>query len=81
MMTLSRFLRPAGWPSQRESPEVAVTALSRENLSRLLEDGRVRGYVNVFVDDEDVRYLGGLDAPVGDAAEVTIMPAVAGGAR
>ena len=48
---------------------------------RLLDGDRVRGYVNVFVDDEDVRYLGGLDAPVGDAAEVTIMPAVAGGAR
>ncbi len=48
---------------------------------RLLDGDRVRGYVNVFVDDEDVRYLGGLDAPVGAASEVTIMPAVAGGAR
>ncbi|MEY3073155.1 MAG: Sulfur carrier protein CysO [Actinomycetota bacterium] len=48
---------------------------------RLLDGDRVRGYVNVFVDDEDVRYLGGLDAPVGATSEVTIMPAVAGGAR
>lgn len=48
---------------------------------RLLDGDRVRGYVNVFVDDEDVRYLGGLGAPVGPDAEVTIMPAVAGGAR
>ena len=48
---------------------------------RLLDGDRVRGYVNVFVDDEDVRYLGGLDAPVGEGSEVTIMPAVAGGAR
>jgi molybdopterin synthase sulfur carrier subunit len=46
---------------------------------RLLDGDRVRGYVNVFVDDEDVRYLGGLDAPVAPSSEVTIMPAVAGG--
>jgi len=48
---------------------------------RLLEAGAVRGYVNVFVDDEDIRYLGGLDTPVPAAAEVSIMPAVAGGAH
>ena len=48
---------------------------------RLLEDGRVRGYVNVFVDDEDIRYLDGEATAVPDGAEVSIMPAVAGGAR
>jgi molybdopterin synthase sulfur carrier subunit len=48
---------------------------------RILEGDRIRGYVNVFVDDEDVRYLDGLATAVGPAAEVTIMPAVAGGAR
>ncbi len=59
----------------------ALVAVHPALEERLLDGDRVRGYVNVFVDDEDVRYLGGLDAPVGDAAEVTIMPAVAGGAR
>ena len=48
---------------------------------RLLEDGRVRGYVNVFVDDEDIRYLDGEATAVGEGAELSIMPAVAGGAR
>jgi sulfur-carrier protein len=48
---------------------------------RLLEDGRVRGYVNVFVDDEDIRYLDGESTVVPEGAEVSIMPAVAGGAR
>lgn len=48
---------------------------------RLLEDGRVHGYVNVFVDDEDIRYLDGEATVVPDGAEVSIMPAVAGGAR
>ena len=48
---------------------------------RLLEDGKVRGYVNVFVDDEDIRYLDGEATAVAADAEISIMPAVAGGAR
>jgi molybdopterin converting factor small subunit len=36
--------------------------------------------VNVYLDDEDVRYLGGLETPVTDGAQVSIVPAVAGGA-
>jgi sulfur-carrier protein len=48
---------------------------------RLLEDGRIRGYVNVFVDDEDIRYLDGEATVVPAGAEISIMPAVAGGAR
>jgi molybdopterin synthase sulfur carrier subunit len=42
-------------------------------------DGGLHRFVNVYLDDEDVRYLGGLDTPVGDGAEVSIVPAVAGG--
>jgi sulfur-carrier protein len=48
---------------------------------RLLEDGAVRGYVNVFVDDEDIRYLEGLDTVVAPGTELAIMPAVAGGSH
>jgi molybdopterin converting factor small subunit len=48
---------------------------------RLLEDGKVRGYVNVFVDDEDIRYLDGEATVVPAGTELSIMPAVAGGAR
>ncbi len=48
---------------------------------RLLEDDRVRGYVNVFVDDEDIRYLDGEATVVPAGVEISIMPAVAGGAR
>jgi molybdopterin synthase sulfur carrier subunit len=43
------------------------------------ETGTVRRFVNVYVDGEDVRYAGGLDAPVGDGAEVQVLPSVAGG--
>lgn len=47
---------------------------------RLLDDdGGLRRFVNVFVADDDVRYLRGLDTPVPDGETVAIIPAVAGG--
>jgi sulfur-carrier protein len=46
---------------------------------RLLEEGQLRRFVNVYVNDEDVRFLGGLATPVNDGDSVTILPAVAGG--
>lgn len=47
---------------------------------RLLDDdGTLRKFVNVFVDDDDVRYLDGLATEVPDGQSVSIIPAVAGG--
>ena len=47
---------------------------------RLLdENGAVRRYVNLFVDDEDIRFVQGLDTPVKDGQTVSVVPAVAGG--
>ena len=46
---------------------------------RLVDNGDLRRFINVYVDDEDVRFSGGLQAPVGDRATVVILPAVAGG--
>jgi molybdopterin synthase sulfur carrier subunit len=47
---------------------------------RLLdEEGNLRRFVNVFVDDDDVRYLDGLKTDVPDGQTVSIIPAVAGG--
>ncbi|MHB8681694.1 MAG: ubiquitin-like small modifier protein 1 [Acidimicrobiales bacterium] len=43
------------------------------------ESGELRRFVNVFLDDEDVRFLQGLGTPVTDAQTVSIVPAVAGG--
>jgi molybdopterin synthase sulfur carrier subunit len=43
------------------------------------ESGGLRKFVNVFVDDDDVRYLDGLDTKVADGVTVSIIPAVAGG--
>ena len=43
------------------------------------EDGGLRRFVNIYLAGEDIRFLDGLDTPVPDGAEVTILPAVAGG--
>ncbi|CAB4636933.1 MAG: molybdopterin synthase sulfur carrier subunit [Actinobacteria bacterium] len=46
---------------------------------RLLENGALRRFINIYINDEDVRFLGSLDAQVKDGDSVTILPAVAGG--
>ena len=46
---------------------------------RLLENGTLRRFINIYINDEDVRFLGGLEAPLNDGDSVTILPAVAGG--
>ncbi len=52
----------------------------RPELEAQLFDGAdLRGFINVYVDDEDIRYLDGLDTPVSADDEISIMPAVAGG--
>jgi len=43
------------------------------------DDGSLRRFVNVYLAGEDIRFLDGLATPVPDGAEVTILPAVAGG--
>ena len=43
------------------------------------EGGQLRRFVNVFLADEDVRFLQGLDTPVADGQTLSIVPAVAGG--
>ena len=47
---------------------------------RLVDDKGLRRFVNVYLNDEDVRFLGGLDSAVKDGDDVTVLPAVAGGA-
>jgi molybdopterin synthase sulfur carrier subunit len=42
-------------------------------------EGELHKYVNIYVDADDIRYIGGLDAPTVSAQEMTILPAVAGG--
>jgi MoaD family protein len=44
------------------------------------EQGGLHRFVNVYVNDEDVRFLGGLETKLSDGDSVTVLPAVAGGA-
>ncbi len=46
---------------------------------RLVDGTELRRFINVYVNDEDVRFTGGLDTPVSDGDVVVILPAVAGG--
>jgi MoaD family protein len=43
------------------------------------DDGSLHKFVNVYINDEDVRFLGALDAKLNDGDTVTVLPAVAGG--
>ena len=45
----------------------------------LTDDGELNRFVNVYVNGQDVRYLAGLDSPVGASDEVRLLPAMAGG--
>ena len=58
-------------PWSREHPGMAGQVLN--------DDGTLHRFVNVYVNDDDVRYLSQLDTPVKDGDEVSILPAVAGG--
>ena len=61
----------------------AVIADLESNYSgiseRLVDNGRLHRFVNIYVNDEDVRFSGGLETAIADGDSVTILPAVAGG--
>ncbi|RKT83118.1 MoaD family protein [Saccharopolyspora antimicrobica] len=46
---------------------------------RLVKEGSLHRFINLYVNDEDVRFAGGLEAKVADGDNLTILPAVAGG--
>jgi len=63
----------------------ALQVLERRHegvLDRVLDgEGKVRGFVNIYLGERNVRSLGGLDAPLPESGVISIVPAVAGGAR
>jgi molybdopterin synthase sulfur carrier subunit len=58
------------------SVESRYPGITRNVLS---DDGALHRFVNVYLNDEDVRYIGSLDAQVSEGDTVSILPAVAGG--
>ncbi len=45
----------------------------------LFQEGKLRNFVNVFLGDEDIRFLSGVDTPISDDAKLRIIPSIAGG--
>jgi molybdopterin converting factor small subunit len=62
--------------------QAALEAIATEYpalAQRVLENGQVRRFVNIYLNDEDIRYLDNLKTPTKDGDELNIVPAVAGG--
>lgn len=65
-----------------ETVQAALDALVKQHPGlgpKLFDNGRIRQYVNVFVNDEDIRYLDEMETKLTDGAVVALIPAVAGG--
>ena len=76
----------AGGAREVEASGATVRELLEDLTSRVpalgqkvFDGDEIRPYVNVYVDGEDVRTRGGLDAPVRDNATIVLLPAMAGG--
>ena len=62
--------------------QAALAALGEKYpalTQRIFDNGQVRRFVNIYLNDEDIRYLDGLGTAVKDGDELAIIPAVAGG--
>jgi molybdopterin converting factor small subunit len=86
---LPNILRPAAGGQSTVSAEGATVGEIFDDLvgrhpglktQLLTEQGELHRHLNVFLNDDDIRYLGKLDAKVGEGDTLTLMPAVAGGA-
>ena len=49
--------------------------------SMVMTDGQIHRFVNIYLNDEDIRFLGQLDTPLQDGDVVSVLPALAGGGR
>jgi molybdopterin converting factor small subunit len=86
-VSIPTIMRPLTGGEKRVAAQGATLAAVIDNLEtnhpglkdRLLSDGKLNRYVNIYIDDEDVRFAGGLAADVPEGGTVTILPAVAGG--
>ncbi|HTU16422.1 MAG TPA: ubiquitin-like small modifier protein 1 [Gemmataceae bacterium] len=62
--------------------QTALAALGEKHpalTQRIFDNGQVRRFVNIYLNNEDIRYLDSLATPVKDGDELAIIPAVAGG--
>ena len=86
-MSIPTILRPHTHGEKRVSAEGATLAAVISDLEanysgiaeRLVDNGKLHRFVNIYVNDEDVRFSGGLETQIAEGDSVTILPAVAGG--
>ena len=78
---LTKGLEVVSAPASNVAELIAALETDYPGLrERLLDDrGQVRRFINIFVGDEDIRFLQQLDTPLGETVEVSIVPAIAGG--
>jgi molybdopterin converting factor small subunit len=72
----------ASVPVAATNVQAALAALGEKYpalTQRIFENGQIRRFVNVYLNNEDIRYLDNLATPVKDGDELAIIPAVAGG--
>jgi MoaD family protein len=88
-VSVPTILRPVTKGEKTVSAEGATLAEVISDLDsrysglgdRLIKNGSLHRFVNIYVNDEDVRFTGGLETTIAEGDNVTILPAVAGGAR
>ena len=86
-VSIPTILRPHTRGEKRVSAEGATLAAVISDLEvnysgiaeRLVNNGKLHRFVNIYVNDEDVRFSGGLETQIAEGDSVTILPAVAGG--
>ena len=86
-VSIPTILRPHTHGEKRVSAEGATLAAVISDLEanylgiaeRLVDNGKLQRFVNIYVNDEDVRFSGGLETLIAEGDSVTILPAVAGG--
>ena len=86
-VSIPTILRPHTRGEKRVSAEGATLAAVISDLEanysgiaeRLVDNGKLHRFVNIYVNDEDVRFSGGLETLIAEGDSVTILPAVAGG--
>ncbi|MEN9692517.1 MAG: hypothetical protein RLZZ330_161 [Actinomycetota bacterium] len=86
-VSLPTILRPYANDQRRVEADGSTLANLIDNLdltypglkSRIVEEGSIRRYVNVYINSEDVRFLNGLDSELSSGDLVDVLPAVAGG--
>jgi len=86
-VSLPTILRPLADNQRRVDADGANLRAAIDNLessypglkAKLIEDGALRRYVNIYINDEDVRFLQGLETVLTDGDRIDVLPAVAGG--